>query len=80
MFITKLDGEIIYFSPLHVDTHDQSHWNELELHNLFLWKSYGVMGDGSFTFNRKSDCVQIHGYKPFKRPARGSLSEGKKGI
>ena len=42
MLITKLDGEIIYFSPLHVGAHDQSHWNELGHHNLFLWKSYGV--------------------------------------
>ena len=51
MFITKLDGEIIYYSPVRVGAHDQSHWNELNLRNLFVEKSYGVLGDGGFTFN-----------------------------
>ena len=31
MIITKLNGEIIYFSPLCVGAHDQSHWNEFHL-------------------------------------------------
>ena len=31
MFITKLDGEIIYYSPVRVGAHDQLHWNELNL-------------------------------------------------
>jgi hypothetical protein len=31
MLITKLNGEIIYFSPLQVGAHDQSQWKELNL-------------------------------------------------
>ena len=27
MIITKLDGEIIYYSPFRIGTHDQAHWN-----------------------------------------------------
>ena len=51
MIITKLTSEIIYFSPLHVGAHDQSHWNELELHTWFISKPFGILGDGGFTFN-----------------------------
>ena len=31
MMITKLDGEIIYYSPFRIGAHDQAHWNELNL-------------------------------------------------
>ena len=31
MVIMKLNGEIIYYSPLQVGAHDQSHWNEFNL-------------------------------------------------
>ena len=36
MVVTKLNGEIIYYSPLRVGTHDQSHWNELRLQDIFV--------------------------------------------
>ena len=55
MFITKLNGEIIFYSPLQVGAHDQSHWNELELRETILGKVYGIMGDGGFMFNWKDD-------------------------
>ena len=68
MFITYLNGVIIYFSAVRVGAHDQSHWNELHLRDRFIGKNFGIMGDGGFTFNRKADTVQIHGYKPIKSP------------
>ena len=78
MVITKLNGKIVYYSPMHVGAHDQSHWNELELRNWFKGKEYGVMGDGGFTFNRASDEDKIVGYKPYKKPKGGSLTLDKK--
>ena len=74
MIITKLTGEIIYFSPLRVGAHDQSHWNELNLRTWFENKAYGILGDGGFTFNRKDDVTKIDGKKPHKRPKKGRLT------
>lgn len=59
MIITKLNGEIIYHSPLRVGAHDQAHWNELNLREKFVGKEYGIMGDGGFTFNQSADEQQI---------------------
>ena len=78
MIITKLDGEIIYFSPLRIGAHDQSHWNELNLREAFKNKEFGIMGDGGFTFNRSEDEVKIKGYKPYKKPKGGSVTEEEK--
>ena len=78
MFMTKLNGEITYFSPLRVGAHDQAHWNELGLRETFLGKAYAVIGDGGFTFNRQSDNQQIRGYTPHKRPQGGSLTPEQK--
>ena len=36
------------------------------------------MGDGGFTFNVKSEEQLIHGFKPHKKPKRGSLTNTKK--
>ena len=78
MFITKLNGEIVYFSPLRVGAHDQSHWNELHLRDWFKKKEYGIMGDGGFTFNVKNEKEQIKGYKPAKKPKGGVLTPQQK--
>lgn len=78
MIITKLNGEIIYYSPLRVGAHDQSHWNELSLRNAFLNKSFGIMGDGGFTFNTVDETQRIIGYKPVRMPVGGVLSESEK--
>jgi hypothetical protein len=32
------------------------------------------MGDGSFTFNRQSDEVEIISYKPYKKPKKSDLT------
>lgn len=74
MVITKLNGEIIYHSSLRVGAHDQSHWNELKLREMFVDKEYGIMGDGGFTFNRTDEEIEIHGYKPRKKPKGGTLT------
>ena len=78
MVVTKLNGEIIYHSPLRVGAHDQSHWNELELRNRFIGKEYGIMGDGGFTFNIQSEEEVIHGFKPHKKPKQGTLTSAQK--
>ena len=46
MIITKLNGEIIYHSPLCIGVHDHAHWNELNLHEKFVGKEFGIMGNG----------------------------------
>ena len=69
----KLNGEILYYSPLQVGAHDQAHWNELGLRNLFVVKSYGILADGGFTLNRNGDAVLIQGYKPYQKPKGGIL-------
>jgi len=67
MVMTKLNGEIIYISPLCVGTHDQSHWNSLPLQSSFLNKPYGILGDGGFTFNCQTETAPINGKKPIKK-------------
>ena len=67
MVITLLNGIIVYCSKARIGAHDQAHWNDLHLRELFVGKSFGIGGDGGFTFNRKkdSDTEKIIGYKPF---------------
>ena len=69
IIITKLNGEIIYFSPVQVGAHDQKQWNYLNLRSLFLGKTYGIIGDGGFTFNQKTVPVEMvkHPLKNRKR-------------
>ena len=76
--ITKLDGEIIYYSPFHIGAHNQAHWNDLNLQQRFVGKTFGIMGDGGFTFNRVEDEQKIIGYKPFKTPKGGLLNDEEK--
>ena len=72
--ITKLIGEIIYYSPAQAGAHDQKQWNLLNLRSLFLEKTYGIIGDGGFTFNTKTKPEWINGEKPFKKPRKGTLT------
>ena len=69
-----MNGEIIYFSPLRIGAHDQSHWNELELRKWFIGKPYGILGNGGFTFNPDPTEPAINGKKPFKKPPHGTLT------
>ena len=39
-----------------------------------MGKTFGIMGDGGFTFNRGEDDEKIIAYKPFKKPKGGSLT------
>ena len=78
LIITKLNGEIIYYSPLQVGAHDQKQWNLLGLRSLFFGKGYRIIGDGSFTFNKESDPVWINGKKPIKKPKKGTLTRDQK--
>jgi hypothetical protein len=78
MIITKPNGEIIYFSPLRVGAHDQSHWNELNLREWFKQKEYGIMGDRRFTFNCQFDDDEIIGVKPIKKKKGMKLQDDEK--
>ena len=70
LFIVLLDGRIIYHSPLDAGSCDQNLWNKLELRKRFEGKTYGIMGDGGFTFNQKTDDVVIRGEVPKKKPKK----------
>ncbi len=54
MVLCLLNGVLIFVSKPRMGAHDQSHWNELGLRDKFIGKSYGILGDGGFTFNRKN--------------------------
>ena len=57
---------------------DQAQWNELHLRARFLQKSYGILGDGGFTFNRTTDTERINGWKPHKRKKGVPLTDEEK--
>jgi hypothetical protein len=57
LFITLLDGEIIFFSSIHTKPHNQQQWNYEKLCCLFVEKKFGILGNGDFTFNQKCDIV-----------------------
>lgn len=78
MIITKLNGEIIYFSPLRIGAHDQSHWKELELRKWFIEKPFGILGDGGFAFNPDQTEPRINGKKPVRKPRTGTLTTSEK--
>lgn len=78
LFITALDGTILYCSDYHIGAHDQSHWNQLRLREHFVGKNFGIAGDGGFTFNRKCDQTTIIGYKPNKAKPNTPLTEEQK--
>ncbi len=58
----EIEWEIIWKSGFAYHPHDQKQWNELKVHELFLGKDYGVLGDGGFTFNLKNAHDHIKGY------------------
>ena len=66
LIITKLNSEIIYFSPVQVGTHDQKQWNLLSLWSLFLGRLC-ILGDGGFTFNKEFDQVWTETYQKAKK-------------
>lgn len=80
LVITLLNGIIIYCSTPRVGAHDQAHWNELRLRELFIGKSYGIGGDGGFTFNRKNELEteKIIGYKPLRPTKTTPLTDEQK--
>jgi hypothetical protein len=80
LFIVLLTGEIIFCSPFRIGSHDQAQWNELKLREKFIDKNFGIIGDGGFTFNRKTDTVNMRGYKPKKAKPGEQLSENDKAI
>jgi len=74
MVITLLNGYIVYYSVLQKGAHDQRDWNNLELRNLFKDKLYGIIGDGEFTFNTKSQEDKIIGFTPVKKSKKKTLN------
>jgi len=70
LIIVLLDGPIIYLSCVDRGSNDQSLWNREECRRLFENKSYGVLGDGGFSFNRVFDTTTIIGQTPKKKPRK----------
>jgi hypothetical protein len=79
MIITKLNGEIINYSPLWIGAHDQSHWNELNFWQVFVGKQFGILRDCGFTFNQELDVERIKGFKPCKTLKNKTLNTKKFG-
>ena len=52
--------------------------NELKLHEKFIGKEYGIMGDSGFTFNKKGEKERIHRKKPSKKPQNRLLTNAQK--
>jgi len=81
-----LTGVIIWYSPASLMHNDQSAWNHYALRSKFEDKTFGVVGDGGYTFNYvkkkkgrgpsegvavlKGREKDIIGFKPFPRPAK----------
>ena len=78
MLMTKLNGEIIFYSPLRVGAHDQAHFNELNLQSYFLGKPYGPLADGGFTINQVDQKTKIKGHTPYIKPKGGHLTAEQK--
>ena len=76
--ITALNGLILYCSDYRVGSNDQAFWNELGLRERFVDRPYGIAGDAGFTFNTERHSEKIIGYKPYKKPPHGSLTEEQK--
>jgi hypothetical protein len=79
LLICLLDGRVVYSSDPMIGSQDQQHWNTLKLREKFINKSYGIIGDGGFTFNHKNkqDEIPIRSAVPNRRPKRGSLRKQK---
>ena len=52
--------------------------NELKLHEKFIGKEYGIIGDGGFIFNKKGEKERIHRKKPSKKPRNRLLTNAQK--
>lgn len=78
LFVVLLGGEIIYRTPYAKGAHDQREWNAHNIREKFIGKSYGIMGDGGFYFNRAEDTVEIKAAKPHKREQGKELTDDQK--
>lgn len=77
--VVTLEGKIRYVSdPLPHTSNDQGLWNELQLRARFFQKTYGIMGDGIFTFNPEKRSYSIIGVSPFKNSAKQKLDISEK--
>ena len=56
LMVVLLTGLPIFISSLYPGSeNDQGLWNHSQLHKRFIGKSYGIICDGIFVFNRKRD-------------------------
>ena len=77
LFVCLFDGTPIFVSKAFPGArNDQGVWNEVKLRDRFIGKSYGIIGDKMFTFNREEDEKKIIGVSPIKKDSSGDqLSE-----
>jgi hypothetical protein len=76
--IYDLVGNILYVSPHQDGAHDQTHWNKLNLRRLFENKSFDIVGDVGFFFDRRHNLIKSIDYTQFKKPKHGVLTEEQK--
>ncbi len=67
LFLVLQNGVIIYKSLVDISYCDQMLWKDLEIWKLYEDKSYGIMGNGSFTFNLEADDNLIVSAKTVKK-------------
>lgn len=83
ILICLLDGRLIFGSEPLIGASDQRHWNDLKLREKFVNKSYGVIGDGGFTFNHRDGDkrfgeIPILSAVPHRKPRNRQLDENEK--
>ena len=67
LFVTLLNGVIIFVSKHFVNANDQAMFNKTGIRKKFEGRNYGLLADGGFSLNRKRDSVKIIGATPYKR-------------
>lgn len=76
LFLVRLDGKFVACSDVKPGSHDQLDWIESGWRVQFLRKTYGVGGDGMFSFNPENELEKIIGFNPPRlRPGQDKLSD-----
>ena len=69
-------GRCIYVSsPIPGSQNDQYLWNLSGLRAQFVGKTFGIVGDKMFMFNRKKDKTKIIGFAPAKKNGNTSAND-----
>jgi hypothetical protein len=72
--VCLLDGKIIFVGKGESCPNDQGIWNRTGLRERYERKPYGILADGGYTLNRKSDTIKIFGVTPHKKKRKQRLT------